>query len=263
MFTLRRFTVVLLITSSFGTAFAQEFESDLDCNAPWTRRDRQAHCEIRELTIPAGNRLSVDAGSTGSVRISGWDGDDVRVRAQVIAWAQDDAEARELLDEIVIRTDGVLRAERSGERRGSWAVSYEIQAPRGIDMQVDAANGAIQIADGAGALDVETTNGRIELADVSAAVRAKSTNGAISVTLSGRSFASDSIDLEATNGAVTLCVPDDFSADLDVRTVNGGIRVDPPIDVEGRARNWLEATLGGGGPPVQIRTTNGSVRIRD
>jgi hypothetical protein len=262
MFTVkRRLAALLLVSSCLGTAFAQDLAPELDCNARWLQRDDQVYCEIRELTMQAADLLSVNGGAAGGVHISGWDGAEVRVRAQVIAWARDTEAAREAVEQVVIRTDGVLRAERPGQGRGSWAVNYEIRAPRGTDIRVEATNGAISVADIAGDLDLETTNGRIALADVAGTLSAESTNGAIEVTLAGRSFDGESIDLEATNGAVTLRVPEAFSAALDARSVNGGIHVDFPIDVEGRARNWLEAALGSGGPPVRVRTTNGAVRI--
>lgn len=261
MFRLKRPAILSLAFSCAGPALAQPFQSELDCDSPWMRRNGEAHCEIRELTMPPADLLSVDAGSVGSVRVSGWDRDDISVRAQVIAWARDEAAAREAAEEIVIRTDGGLRAERSGANSGSWAVSYEIRAPRGSDIRVEAANGAVTIADIAGELDVGTTNGRIALAGVSNTAAARSTNGAIGVTLADQPFAGESIDIAATNGAVTLRVPEAFAADLDVRTGNGGIRVGFPVGQVERARNRLDATIGSGGLPVRVRTTNGAVRI--
>lgn len=263
MFTRLKLVSSLLAFSCSGTALAQQFAPDLDCNARWLRRDNQAACEIRELTIPATGSLSIDAGSSGAVHVRGWNEDEVHVRAQVVAWGRGSEAAQAALDEVVIRTDGVLRTERPARGRG-WAVSYDIRAPRGTSLTVDAANGAITIADIAGELDLETTNGRIAATGVNGTVRGRSTNGAIDIRLSDEPFTGDSLDLQATNGAVRLQVPQDFSAELDARSINGGIRVTVPVDTDGpRARNWIDGTLGNGGPLLRIRTTNGAVRIEN
>ena len=72
------------------------------------------------------------------------------------------------------------------------------------------------------------------------------------------------LDLKTTNGGVTLEVPGDFKADLSASTVNGGIRTDLPIVLEGRIdRRRIEAELNGGGAPVRLATVNGGVRVRE
>lgn len=70
------------------------------------------------------------------------------------------------------------------------------------------------------------------------------------------------LDLETVNGGVELAVPARYSADLEAGTVNGGIDIDFPVQVSGRLNRRLETTLGNGGPPVRVSTTNGGVTIR-
>lgn len=254
---------LILAATGISGALAQNPAPELDCDTRWMggRRGSDVQCEMRELTIPATDSLSVSGGASGSVRVHGWDSDEVRVRAQVVAWDREDESARELIEAIEIRTDGELRAEGPASRNYQWSVSFEIWMPRDSDLRVHGVNGSIDIAGIEGALDAGTTNGRVVLNDVADSVAARSTNGAVDVGLAARSFAGDSIDLETTNGAIRLKVPEDFSARLDVRTVNGGIRSDVPMRVDGRARNWLDATIGNGDALVKIRSTNGGVRI--
>src|SRR5688572_31444057 len=101
-------------------------------NRWWGWRGPNAHvCEVRELTVPAGGTLSVDAGPNGSISVTGQNRRDVQVRATVHAWAQDDAEAERIASAVNVRSDGELRAEGPDQRgRVGWSVSYEVLTPR-------------------------------------------------------------------------------------------------------------------------------------
>jgi len=45
--------------------------------------------------------------------------------------------------------------------------------------------------------------------------------------------------------------------------VNGGFRVDFPMTIQGELsmHRGITTTLGSGGPPVRVRTTNGGLKI--
>jgi hypothetical protein len=58
-------------------------------------------------------------------------------------------------------------------------------------------------------------------------------------------------------------IPDDYRATLTSGTVNGGLRIDFPIVVQGRInRRQITTDLNGGGTPIRAVTTNGGVTIR-
>lgn len=62
---------------------------------------------------------------------------------------------------------------------------------------------------------------------------------------------------------VTLSIADGYNAELETPTVNGGLRIDFPITVQGQltSRHGIQTTVGPGGPLIRARTTNGGVRI--
>src|SRR5205085_12037848 len=64
-------------------------------------------CEMREQTIEAlRGALTVDGGMNGGVRIKGWDRDQVLVRAKVQARARTPEEAKAIVSQIRLSTDG-------------------------------------------------------------------------------------------------------------------------------------------------------------
>lgn len=241
-------------------AIAQE---RTECDDNWGWRGPNAHvCEVRQLTMPAGGALSVDAGQNGSIRVTGESRRDVQVRATIHAWAYDEAEAERIASAVNVRSDGVLRAEGPDQRgRAGWSVNYEVLTPRDIDLDLETHNGSIAIARVRGELAFEARNGSIELDGVAGNVRGRTTNGGIEAELTGDTWQGTGLDLETTNGGVRLRIPENYSARLETGTVNGGIDIDFPVTVQGRLGREFSTTLGGGGPLVRAETTNGQVRI--
>jgi hypothetical protein len=113
-------------------------------------------------------------------------------------------------------------------------------------------------------MDLSTHNGPLSLSDVGGDVKARAVNGPLSVNLSGRRWDGEGLDAETNNGPVSLAIPEDYSARLETGTVNGPFSSDIPLTVtfRGRLNKHLNVTLGQGGAPVRVVTTNGPVSIR-
>jgi hypothetical protein len=248
-----------------ASAGAQQTLPGADCDAGrggFGSRNTAHVCEVREMTVPAGGILSVDAGPNGGVGVTGADRGDVLVRATVRAWAADEAAARALLGEIVVDTGSVIRAAGPTQRgRTGWSVSYEIAVPRATDLSLETLNGGISIANVRGNLDFDATNGGVRLEGLAGRVRGSTTNGGVEVTLTGDRWEGDMLDVQTTNGGVRLRIPESYSARLETRTVNGVTNVDFPVTVQGRLGRELATTLGSGGALVRAETTNGGVRV--
>lgn len=242
---------------------AQEAAEPMPCDDGWRGgwRGRSGVCEIREITLPAG-ALAVDGGPNGGISVAGSDRGDILVRARVMAWADDEQAARDLASRVEILTDDTVRAEGpASDRRESWAVSYEILAPRTTDLTLEASNGGIAITDVHGDIEFTTVNGGVRLDGLGGNVRGRTTNGGLNIRLTGDAWNGEGMDIEVTNGGVRMQVPKSYSAQLEASTVNGGVNIDFPVTVQGRIARDVSTTLGEGGPPVRIRTVNGGVRI--
>jgi hypothetical protein len=230
----------------------------------WGDDDDEQFCEVRESTLPAG-ALAVDAGQNGGIRVESWDRNDIRVRAIVRTSARSDERARALAGQVeVLSGSGRVSARGPGPaRRESWSVSYRISVPQTNDLDLDANNGGITITGVTGDIRFETSNGGVNLADLAGTVRGRTRNGGLHVQLAGDRWSGTGLDVETTNGGVSLDIPSGYNAALETRTVNGGFRTDFPITVQGDLsfRRGVTTTLGDGGPPVKVRTTNGGLRI--
>ncbi len=224
------------------------------------------HCEVREFTLGLRDGgLEVSARPNGGIQVEGWDGSEVRVEARVTTRARNDRAAQDLAREVGVRTEPgrVLSEGPRSVGRESWQVSYRIMVPRGARLELESTNGGIRVSGVRGAVEARTTNGGIRLDDVEGAIRARSTNGGVQVAYASGRSSVERVDLQTTNGPITLSIPQGASARVEASTRNGGISTDFPLTVQGRLGRSLSGTLGSGdGPEIRMQTTNGPIRLR-
>jgi hypothetical protein len=228
------------------------------------RDDRVRFCEVREKRISAPRMLDIDGRENGGVSVHGWDQSDVLILAKIQSEGSDADEARDLASGISVEASGGrIRAEGPSTRRQqNWSVSYEIWAPRETDIHASTHNGGVSAEDLDARLELSAVNGGINLRRLSGDVRGETTNGPLNVTLDGDQWRGTGLDLRTTNGPVTLEIPEGYSARLETGTVNGGMRIDFPITLQGTIGRRISTQLGRGGAPIRAVTTNGPVEIR-
>lgn len=230
----------------------------------WNDRD-EVFCEVRTLTESGQSSLSANV-ANGSLTVTGSSRRDVSVQARIVARAGSMADARELAGDVRVTLErGVLRADgprNSGWRENrNWHVSYRVDVPSRYDLSLEAANGAISVTDVQGDISAETANGSIRLNDLGGDVRARTSNGSTHATLSGSRWEGRGLSMVTANGSARVDIPSSYNARLVAATNNGGMNVDFPITVQGRIGRNLDTNIGSGGPTIEVRTSNGAVRI--
>jgi len=224
----------------------------------------ESYCTIEERTLSGRGTIRVDATPNGGVTVIGWDRDEVELRVRISAHARTEGRAEDLAREVRLRISG-LEVSAEGPRtsgRESWSVSYELHVPRRSSLWARSTNGGIRVAEVSGQIDLQTRNGGLALRALAGDVRAETTNGGVDVALDGRRWEGQGLDVSTRNGGVRLTVPDDYSAELETGTVNGGLDIDFPVRVSGRISRRISTRLGDGGPLIRVVTTNGGVSIR-
>jgi Putative adhesin/Domain of Unknown Function (DUF748) len=233
--------------ASFGV-FSAEATDD------WTHRH----------PLAAGGRVEV-VNINGPVELAAGPAGTVEVHATVTAKALTEAGARDILAKGNIQETAEpprVRVETIIPRgvHGSYEVRYQVRLPADAQVDVSTTNGPLT-ADGlAGRLNVTGVNGKVVLDNMSGAIDAVVANGSMTVTLARLTAA---VRLDITNGRLSVELPAASHANLSAHVVNGslsvsGLQVEEP---KGRRIQSLEALLNGGGPELNLRTTNGRISI--
>lgn len=153
-----------------------------------------------------------------------------------------------------------------------------VRVPRNTSVEVSSINGGdIQVSGVNGTHEIGHVNGAITARDVTGTVVAHTTNGDVKATLS-RIEPGKPMSFVSFNGNVDVTFPASFAADLKMRSDQGEIFTDFDVTVkptapvrheEGSGGKYrvtlersLEASIGGGGPEVSLRTFNGNIYVR-
>lgn len=164
---------------------------------------------------------------------------------------------------------------------GQHRVDINIQMPREGKINLRTGDGRIDLANFKGEMDLHSGDGTETLEGVDGKLRASTGDGHIRANgrfdemdlktgdghlevraASGSSLASG-WRLETGDGNVTLEVPGDLAADVDLHTSDGHIDLEFPVTTEGKLReNEVRGKINGGGNLVTIRTGDGSIHLR-
>jgi hypothetical protein len=228
--------------------------------------ERAVYCEVRPSTLQLGAAgLAVDASPNGGVVVRGGPVRAAEISARIQVQAATDDAARGLAQRVRVETGGGrVRSEGPTTGNGeSWSVTYYITVPQRTNLELGTVNGPVSVHDVSGRLQVETRNGPLQLERLAGDVHARTRNGPLTVVLSGARWDGVGLDAATTNGPVRLIVPEGYGAELEVGTERGPFDAQfaMPVTLTGRFRGRFTTTLGEGGPPVRVLTTNGPFRI--
>ncbi|MFH1942269.1 MAG: DUF4097 family beta strand repeat-containing protein [bacterium] len=261
----KRFTiwVVILVFGSVGLLMASTVKKEFK----------------KRFDFAPGGEVSVK-NVNGNICLEPWDEESVEVYAEIEVKAGSRREAEAFMEKVEIVIDhgrGRLSVETDypksrggdsiwdaifrGGRKPQVKVDFWIKMPSRTNLIVKSVNGRVEARDVEGKAELSTTNGQIQAEGMRGSVDAHTTNGGIRVELT--EFDSrGQMSFKTTNGSITVTLPEDVKADIEVSTVNGGVSTDFPVEVRGKfIGKRIRGTINGGGGLIDLHTVNGSIRI--
>jgi hypothetical protein len=218
----------------------------------------------RTYPLSAGGQVEV-ANLNGPITVNASASDQVEVRAEITAKAYTEAAAKDLMSKGRIEeqvSSSRVKVETVIPRgmHGSFMVRYDVRVPANVETFISTTNGSLRGGGLAGKFKGSIVNGSIDLDDMAGPVDVAGVNGSLSVKLAK---VTGPVRLEASNGRLSLDLPASSRANLTARVVNGALHVSglPVAEQTGNRIRNIETTLNGGGPPIDLRTTNGRITI--
>jgi hypothetical protein len=211
--------------------------------------------------LPVGGSFQLQ-NVNGSVRVGGWDRNEVEVRA-VKSARRNPRDLERVQIEVAARPDSVAVDTRYPQDAGVEVyVEYRIRVPHRVLLRrVATVNGAVYVSGVEASGELRSVNGNVEVFESSGRLSAATTNGNVRLELRELD-PSGPLMAETVNGSVVLALSPDAGAELDVRSVNGDFHSELPVTLEGSlGSRQFKGRLGAGGSPLRIRTVNGGIRV--
>jgi hypothetical protein len=230
----------------------------------------------------------------GAISVEAYDGKDVDVTVRKTIHAKNaqelEAAQRDVKLEIADNAGtvsaigrfvyGTTCGEDHGPQNRQWP-QYEVQfdftirVPRDTKLTLCTVNeSAISVKGTRADFDIRNVNGRIDLADIAGSGEVVTVNGGIKASFVAAPRGNTLF--RTINGDLVLAMPDAFSADLDMKTFNGGLFTDfeatpraikaaLPERKDGKliyqTNPYATVRIGNGGPLITLDTFNGDVRV--
>ena len=142
----------------------------------------------------------------------------------------------------------------------SHDVDYSVFVPPTFQVDVKQVNGEIRVQELHDELVVNSVNGKVDVTNVSGNLRVNVTNGAIGADVTLRE--GGVVDLRTVNGDLRLTVPASTSSTLEATVVNGSIEItNLSLDHQTITSRKVTGTLGGGDGTITLEVTNGGIEI--
>jgi hypothetical protein len=247
----------------------------------------------RTLRVDSRAKRALEVSTiSGNIRIAGQDGDaiDVAVKKTILAETAADADAAETAVGLeiaetaeAVRLLGDVNAQpgcdwetitrRRTRPRYQVAFDFDVRVPVNTRLRLCTVNGgAVHVVATAGGFEIDNVNGAITLTGVRGSGRATTVNGAVSAEFAENPKAAS--EFKSVNGDIDVTFQRGLSADLLMKTFNGGLFTDfdvtrLPMSVAERRQGmsvyrgsqFTGFRAGQGGPEVKLDAFNGDIRV--
>jgi len=134
------------------------------------------------------------------------------------------------------------------------------------NLRIRSGDGHVTIADATGALDAHTSDGSLTVDGLFHALALHTSDGQLDLNLRQGTKLTEASTIQSSDGSVTIHVPLNFAADLNVHSSDGHVDCSLPLAIDhyqsgGGEGHDLHGKLNGGGVPLTIHTSDGNVKI--
>lgn len=132
-------------------------------------------------------------------------------------------------------------------------------------LRLQASDGSIRVHNATGTLESHSSDGSVHIDGRFTGVQVRTSDGSLELNLNEGSQLTTASSVEASDGRVTVRVPRNLAADLEIHTGDGHFDCDLPLVMNGyNSRGGghdLRGRLNAGGVPFTIHTHDGNVTV--
>ena len=214
----------------------------------------------RTYDLVPGRDVTID-NKMGDVKVTGYDGEDIKVVARKEGPDKEDIEITE-------KNFGprVLLFPRSSKFKSTnTRVDFEVKVPKSkgmVFMALKSGSGKIEVRDYNGWLVADSSRGESKFVNVKGHLYARSLSGSIYAEID-QSHDGSQMRFDSISGDIQVTAPPDLNALVAMKSASGDLETDFPIEIH--QRRYRERTangkLGSGSQMIWISSVSGSVSL--
>ncbi|HVU25254.1 MAG TPA: DUF4097 family beta strand repeat-containing protein [Opitutus sp.] len=201
----------------------------------------------------------------GRIEVRTWDKNQILIEGEKTAKSEDELKLIGLDIDLTDTSAGIKV--HLPKRHGLWgsniraAVNFRLTVPVTAALaKISSVNSSITVEGVRGPVHLDSVNGGIRATGLGAEARLNTVNGGIRAAFA--SIGSDQqLSFETVNGGIDISLPPDAGASIDASVVNGRIRCDFPVTIEGRIGRHLHGTIGDGRATIRASSVNGGIHL--
>lgn len=235
----------------------------------------------------AGGTLSLTGAPKGSVKVEGWNKNQVQIDAVIELNGATEADLDELakvtgfvLEESLGKTaiTSVGTHDKTYLKRTAkkfpkrliglpFKIDYIIKVPRYCDLMIDGGNGDLAVSGVDGVIKVNFLDSNAKFDLIGGAVMATIGDGSVDVTIPSRSWRGRLADISLTTGTMNVNLPPSLNAEIDASILRAGKIENTYADLKPKTRKdtftekLIAAKSGNGGVPLKFTVGDGNLNI--
>lgn len=230
---LLRGIALTLLMAGGGWAFSGKEKPDKVKIPDFSGMQSAKSVSEKSYRFNAGGTIRVDTGFMGSVKVVGWEKPFVKVRAETTVYGVDLADLEKNAKEIrprITRTETEISVGTVHPAKFQMGrIEYTAYVPRQrTNLYIKANRGPVSVENVNGWVEADTVVGYLHLVDMNGYVSAKTYRGDILVQLKGQRWEGLQVGAATELGSVSVYMPFNYSCDMTLITLKGGISVDYP-----------------------------------
>jgi lia operon protein LiaG len=214
----------------------------------------------RSYDLIPGRHITID-NKMGDIKVTGYDGEDVKVVARKEGPDQDEIE-------IVDRNFGprvLLFPKFDKFKSTETKVNFEVKVPNDkapLFMELKSGSGKIDVRDFNGWLIADSSRGEAKFVNVKGSLYARSISGSIDAEID-QSKERTQMRFDSMSGDIRITAPPDLDALIAMRSMSGDLETNFPLNIKKRryGERTANGKLGKGMEMIWISSVSGSVSL--
>jgi hypothetical protein len=255
-----------------------------DPNRPLKLTRTTVKHEVRRFAY--GGTLTLVGAPAGSIRIEGWNRNEVDITAEIELHAdtETDLDLLAAVNGFVIDDDpNHIRLLSTGthDKRYMrtakkfpknlmglpWKIDYRIRVPVMIDLEISAGRGPINLAGVEGIVRLSAAESETNLSLSGGSLTSTIAVGKVTLTIPSKSWRRGGVDIRVGAGELNVELPPGFSGDVDADILRLGQIVDSYGGLEVREKPGLTSRIvkgrsGAGGALIKLTVADGTINIK-